>query len=98
VLWTYSVAFAFSMTGSAVLEAFGLTRFLFVTRFVLMWVLSIPTVYLITAGHVGDPEFLPTAWVIGSTFEGAIGVLYFWRIWFAVRNRQNQIVLTHAEA
>jgi MATE family multidrug resistance protein len=98
VLWTYSVAFAFSMTGSAVLEAFGLTRFLFVTRFVLMWVLSIPTVYLITAGHVGDPEFLPTAWVIGSTFEGAIGVLYFWRIRLAVRNRQNQIVLAHAEA
>jgi MATE family multidrug resistance protein len=98
VLWTYSVAFAFSMTGSAVLEAFGLTRFLFVTRFVLMWVLSIPTIYLITSGHVGDPEFLPTAWVVGSTFEGAIGVLYFWRIWFAVRNRQNEIVLTHARA
>lgn len=98
VLWTYSVAFAFSMTGSAVLESFGLTRFLFVTRFVLMWVLSIPTVYLITSGHVGDPEFLPTAWVVGSSFEGAIGVLYFGRIWFAVKNRQNDIVLSAARA
>lgn len=93
VLWTYSLAFAFSMTGQAVLEAFGLTRFLFAVRFVMMWVLSIPTVYLITLGHVGDAEYLPTAWVVGSSFEAGIGVLYFWRIWVAVRRRQNEIVL-----
>lgn len=98
VLWTYSLAFAFSMTGSAVLESFGLTRFLFAVRLVLMWLLSIPTIYLITIGHVGDAEFLPTCWVIGSAFEGVIGVLYFWRIWIAVRRRQNGIVLAYAES
>ncbi|WP_200949123.1 MATE family efflux transporter [Frateuria sp. Soil773] len=93
VLWTYSLAFAFSMTGQAVLEAMGLTRFLFAVRFVMMWVLSIPTIYLITLGHVGDAEYLPTAWVVGSSFEAGIGILYFWRIWVAVRRRQNGIVL-----
>ncbi|RDD80598.1 multidrug transporter MatE [Dyella tabacisoli] len=97
VLWTYSLAFTFAMTGSSVLESFGLTRFLFVTRLVLMWVLSIPTIYMMTSGHVGDASFLPTCWVIGSIFEGIIGVLYFWRIWSAVRNRQNGIVLRQVE-
>ncbi|WP_266168859.1 MATE family efflux transporter [Dyella subtropica] len=98
VLWTYSLAFAFSMTGQAVLEAFGLTRFLFVVRFVMMWVLSIPTIYLMTLGHVGDAEYLPVCWVVGSSFEAGIGILYFWRIWLAVRHRQNDIVLAHAES
>lgn len=98
VLWTYSLAFAFSMTGQAVLEAFGLTRFLFAVRFVMMWVLSIPTIYLMTLGHVGDAEYLPVAWVVGSSFEAGIGILYFWRIWLAVRHRQNEIVLTQVRA
>ncbi len=98
VLWTYSLAFAFSMTGQAVLEAFGLTRFLFAVRFVMMWVLSIPTIYLMTLGRVGDAEYLPVAWVVGSSFEAGIGILYFWRIWVAVRRRQNEIVLTQVEA
>lgn len=98
VLWTYSLAFAFSMTGQAVLEAFGLTRFLFAVRFVMMWVLSIPTIYLMTLGHVGDAEYLPVAWVVGSSFEAGIGILYFWRIWVAVRHRQNEIVLTQVRA
>lgn len=97
VLWTYSLAFAFSMTGQAVLEAFGLTRFLFAVRFVMMWVLSIPTIYLMTLGRVGDAEYLPVAWVVGSSFEAGIGILYFWRIWVAVRRRQNEIVLTQVE-
>ncbi|WP_345781803.1 MATE family efflux transporter [Dyella sp. GSA-30] len=96
ILWTYSLAFAFSMTGSAVLEAFGLTRFLFVTRLILMWVLSIPTIYMTTMRHVGNADFLPTSWVIGSAFEAIIGALYFWRIWFAVKHRQNAIVLAQA--
>jgi MATE family multidrug resistance protein len=98
VLWTYSLAFAFSMTGQAVLEAFGITRFLFVTRFVFMWALSIPTVYLMTLGHVGDAGFLPTCWIVGSSYEAAIGVFYFWRIAVAVNKRQNAIVLTRAQA
>jgi MATE family multidrug resistance protein len=97
VLWTYSLAFAFSMTGSAVLEAFGLTRFLFVTRLVLMWVLSIPVIYVTTMRHVGNADYLPTSWVIGSAFEAVIGALYFWRIWFAVKHRQNGIVLAPAQ-
>lgn len=98
VLWVYSLAFAFSMTGAAVLESFGLTRFLFVTRLVMMWIISIPTIYAITTAHVGNPNILPTCWVVGSSFEGVIGVLYFWRIWAAIKKRQNGIVLTYAES
>jgi MATE family multidrug resistance protein len=97
VLWTYSLAFAFSMTGAAVLESFGLTRFLFLTRFILMWIISIPTIYAITTAHVGNPNILPTCWIVGSSFEAIIGVLYFWRIWSAVKKRQNGIVLAYAE-
>lgn len=97
VLWVYALAFTFSMTGAAVLEALGLTRFLFVTRLALMWALSIPTIYFITAGQDGNADFLPFCWVIGGSFEGAIGAVYFWRIWSAVRNRQNAIVLAHAK-
>lgn len=95
VLWVYALAFAFSMTGGAVLESFGLTKFLFVTRVMLMWVLSIPVTYMIMTAHTGDASFLPTCWVVGSIFEGAIGAMYFWRIWLAVRNRQNGIVFVH---
>ncbi|UPG83976.1 MATE family efflux transporter [Luteibacter aegosomatis] len=98
VLWTYSLAFVFSMTGQAVLESFGITRFVFGVRFVLMWLMSIPTIYLMNQAHVGDADYLPTAWVIGSSFEAAIGLLYFWRIWLAVRRRQNEIVLARAAA
>jgi MATE family multidrug resistance protein len=93
VLWVYTVGFAFSMTGGAVLESFGLTRFLFATRVVLMWALSIPVTYMITAAHIGNASFLPTCWIVGSLFEASIGAMYFWRIWRAVRKRQNDIVL-----
>jgi MATE family multidrug resistance protein len=93
VLWVYSLAFAFSITGSSVLEAFGMTRFLFVVRLILMWGLSIPAIYIIAARHVGQPEFLPTCWIVGSAFEAVIGLLYFWRIWQAVKHRQNEVAL-----
>jgi len=43
--------------------------------------------------HAGEADFLPTCWVVGSLFEGAIGAMYFWRIRQAVRKRQNGIVL-----
>lgn len=95
VLWIYSLAFALSITGAAVLEGFGLTRFLFATRLIIMWAISIPTVYAMATAHTGNADFLPKCWVAGSLFEAAIGVLYFWRIWLAVRKRQNGIVLAH---
>lgn len=98
VLWVYSLAFAFSMTGAAVLESFGLTRFLFVTRLVMMWFISIPTIYAMTSAHVGNPNILPACWVVGSSFEAVIGALYFFRIFSAVKKRQNGIVLAYAES
>jgi MATE family multidrug resistance protein len=93
VLWTYALAFMFSMTGSAVLESFGLTKFLFATRLFFMWALSIPIVYLVASRHSGNADFLPGCWLIGALFEAMIGAMYFWRIQIAVRKRQNRIVI-----
>jgi MATE family multidrug resistance protein len=93
LLWMFSIAYMFSMTGSAVLESFGLTRFLFFARLLFMWFLSIPVVYLVAAGHGGNADFLPGCWIIGSSFEGMIGLAYFWRLVTAIRKRQNGIVL-----
>ncbi|GAA0753165.1 polysaccharide biosynthesis C-terminal domain-containing protein [Ideonella azotifigens] len=98
VLWLYALAFTFSMTGAAVLEAFGLTRFLFATRLVLMWAFSIPTIYFMTLGRDGNADFLPICWVVGAFFEGVIGAMYVWRIWTAVKHRQNAIALAPAGA
>lgn len=96
VLWVYSVAFALAMTGASVLESFGLTRFLFMTRLILMWSISVPTIYAMVASHAGEASYLPVCWVVGSAFEALIGALYFWRIWLAVRHRQNSILLVRA--
>ena len=98
VLWLFSVAFAFSMTGSAVLESFGLTKFPVITRVIIMWGLSIPTVYLVASRHRGHADFLPGCWIIGALFEGMIGALYFWRIRIAVKNRQNKIIFPADDA
>jgi MATE family multidrug resistance protein len=89
VLWTYSASFVFSMTGAAVLESFGMTRFILVTRIGLMWGLSLPLIYLATHYGAGDPAWLPRIWIIGSVFECAIGCIYFWRIKEATEQRLN---------
>lgn len=89
VLWTYSAAFMFSMTGAAVLESFGMTRFLLVTRVAVMWGASIPLIFLAASGAAENPGRLPWLWVIGSVFEAVIGALYFARIRQATRRRVN---------
>jgi len=97
VLWFYSLAFALSITGGAVLESFGLTKFIFTVRLIFMWALSIPIVYSMTSSHTGNADFLPRCWVVGSMFEAAIGALYFWRILHAVKNRQNGILMANIQ-
>jgi MATE family multidrug resistance protein len=91
VLWTYSASFVFSMTGAAVLESFGMTRFILATRILLMWGMSIPLIYAVTHYGAGDSTWLPTIWIIGSVFECAIGTLYFWRIRQATEQRLNSL-------
>lgn len=96
VLWTYSGAFVFSMTGAAVLEGFGMTRFILVTRIGLMWGVSLPLIYLATHHAAGDPDWLPRIWVIGSVIEFAIGCIYFWSIRQVTRKRLNYLQVQHA--
>jgi MATE family multidrug resistance protein len=96
VLWTFSASFVFSMTGAAVLESFGMTRFILFTRIGLMWCVSLPLIFLATHHGAGDPAWLPRIWIIGSVFEFAIGCTYFWRIRHATQKRLNFLQDQHA--
>ncbi|QXH54309.1 MATE family efflux transporter [Pseudomonas maumuensis] len=98
VLWTFSGAFAFSMTGAAVLESIGMARFSLVVRLLLMWFMSIPLIYYVAMGNRDDPSSLVTCWIIGSVFELAIGLIYFWRIAKAVRGAENRLQVNHRPA
>ncbi|WP_227870269.1 MATE family efflux transporter, partial [Streptomyces otsuchiensis] len=92
VLWTYAAAFMFAMVGSAVLECFGLARFAFVTRVVLMWCLCVPILTAVVLTHQDQPEILPVLWLIFSFFEAVMAAICFWRIRRAVARRENELV------
>lgn len=98
VLWTFSGAFVFSMTGAAVLESLGMARFSLVIRLLLMWCVSIPLIYYIASTHRDTASSLLMCWIVGSVFEFAIGVVYFWRIAKAIRRRENQLHVGLASA
>jgi len=91
VLWTFSGAFVFSMTGAAVLESIGMARVSLVVRLVLMWFMSIPLIYYVAMVNRDTSSSLVTCWVIGSVFEFAIGMIYFWRIAKAIRGAENRL-------
>jgi MATE family multidrug resistance protein len=91
VLWTFSAAFVFSMTGAAVLESIGMARFSLVVRLILMWFISIPLIYDVAMSNRDVPSSLMTCWVIGSVFEFSIGAIYFWRIAKAIRGAENRL-------
>ncbi|MFE5888371.1 MATE family efflux transporter [Streptomyces sp. NPDC056468] len=92
VLWMYSVAFMFSMFGGAVLESFGLPRFVFLTRIGVVWVLSVPTILVIALLNQDKSGVLVLIWVVYSLFEGVMGALYFWRIRRAAASGENRLV------
>lgn len=100
ILWTFSVAFVFSMTGAAVLESLGMTRFSLFTRLGLMWLVSIPLIYYVARSNIQTPSSLIWCWIVGSMFELLIGVLYFWRIAKAIRGAENRLcgVITNQES
>ncbi|MDW9405559.1 multidrug transporter MatE, partial [Pseudomonas soli] len=93
VLWTFSTAFIFSMTGAAVLESIGMARFSLVVRLTLMWCMSIPLIYCVAMSNRDAPSSLITCWIIGSVFELLIGLIYFWRIAKAIRGAENRLHL-----
>ncbi|MFJ2773522.1 MATE family efflux transporter [Streptomyces sp. NPDC087300] len=94
VLWTYSLAFMFSMVGSAVLECLGLARFGFVARIVLMWCLCVPTIIAFVLLNRDDPDMLPAMWVIFSAFEAVMAAVCLWRVKRAVSNQENRLHTT----
>lgn len=91
VLWTFSAAFVFSMTGAAVLESLGMARFSLLVRLVLMWFISIPLIYYVAMSNRDTPSSLVTCWVVGSVFELLIGAIYFWRIAKAIQGAENRL-------
>ncbi|WP_285567231.1 MATE family efflux transporter [Streptomyces sp. RTGN2] len=92
MLWTYAIAFMFSIVATAVLDCFGLARFGFLARVVVMWGLSVPTICLITLTHRGETGLLPLVWAVYSAFEAVIAAVCFWRIRRAVAGRENALV------
>lgn len=97
VLWMYAVAFMFSMFGGAVLESFGLTRFVFLTRVVVVWLLSVPTILVIAMANRDSSGALVVIWVVYSLFEAVMGALYFWRIRRASATGENRLVKQASE-
>ena len=63
-----------------------------------MWFMSIPLIYYVAMGNRDDPSSLVTCWIIGSVFELAIGLIYFWRIAKAVRGAENRLQVNHHPA
>ena len=96
VLWTYSASFVFSMTGAAVLESFGMTRFILGLRLGVMWGISLPLIHVLVARSGEDASRLPWAWAIGSFFEAVIGAVYFLRIRQATARRMNLLEFPQA--
>lgn len=97
VLWTYSFAFMFSMTGSAVLECLGLARFGLLVRIALMWCLCIPTLTAFVLLNRDHADMLPAMWVIFSAFEAVTAWVCLWRIRRAVTNEENRLHATEPD-
>ncbi|HEX3956281.1 MAG TPA: MATE family efflux transporter [Trebonia sp.] len=92
MLWTYAVAFMLSIVATAVLDCFGLSRFGFLTRIVVMWGLSVPSICLIALTHRGDAGVLPLIWTVYSAYEAVIAAVCYWRIRRAVLAKENVLV------
>lgn len=92
VLWTYAAAFMFSMVASSVLESFGLARFGFAVRIVLMWCLCIPIIVTIAATHREQAHLVPAMWLIFSFFEALMAGVCLWRIKKAIARSENQLL------
>jgi multidrug resistance protein, MATE family len=91
VLWTYPLAFVFTMIGSSVLQSFGDTRFSFIVRALITWVLSIP-VLLMMVRYLGvTPTTLAKCWLYGSFIEIVIGGIYLWKIHLNIKTQSNFI-------
>jgi MATE family multidrug resistance protein len=50
-----------------------------------------PLIYYVAMGNRDTPSSLVTCWIIGSVFEFAIGMIYFWRIAKAIRGAENRL-------
>jgi MATE family multidrug resistance protein len=81
----------FSIVATAVLDCLGLARYGFVTRVVVMWGLSVPTIGLIALTHRGDPSVLPLVWAVYSGYEAIIAAICYRRIRRAIANRENRL-------
>src|SRR3989338_41952 len=91
VLWTYPLAFVFTMIGASVLHAFGETRFSFIVRALITGVLSIPVLWLIVNKAGMSPIILAICWSYGSFIEILIGIIYLKKIKTNIKNKINRI-------
>ncbi len=91
VLWTYPLAFVFTMIGASVLHAFGETRFSFIVRAVITTIFSIPILVLIVNKVGLSSTVLAVCWLYGSVIELLIGRIYLQKIKKNIRKKINLI-------
>lgn len=94
VLWTYPLAFVFTMIGSSVLHAFGETRFSFMIRTAITAIFSIPVLWFIVSKIGFSPVILAICWLYGSCIEILIGAIYLKKIKNNIKNKINLIKST----
>lgn len=75
-LFTYGIGFAFSMIFGGALEAAGLAKNILWTRLILEFVLCLPIIYIVVQNNVGNHEMIKLCWIIYSTIELMIGLIY----------------------
>ena len=94
VLWTYPLAFVFTMIGTSVLHAFGETRFSFIVRALITGLLNIPVLWIIVTKIGLSPVILAACWLYGSFIEILIGIIYLRKINSNIKNKINLIQST----
>lgn len=91
VLWTYPLAFVFTMISASVLHSFGETRFSCVVRAVITGIFSIPVLWVIVTSVGMSPIILAVCWLYGSFIEILIGCIYLRKIKSNIKHKINLI-------
>lgn len=93
ILWTYPLAFVFTMISSLVLQAFGETRYTFIVRVLITWLLSMPVLWMIVHSLDVSVNMLAVCWLYGSLMEVIVGSFYLYKIKYNIRHKINRIEL-----
>lgn len=95
IIWTYPLAFVFTMIGTLALQSFGETAFTFWVRTLVMAFITIPGLWLIVHIIENSSHVLKYCWLYGAFTEGLIGLIYMLKIRRNSLKKINLIQLTN---